>query len=46
MGTFRIVFSEDEFPIALSNLSETYAPLSPPRKPQPPGRDYVALDLL
>ena len=24
MGTFRLVFSEDEFPIALSNLSETY----------------------
>ena len=25
-GTFRLVFTEDEFPIALSNLSETYAP--------------------
>ena len=24
MGTFRLVFSEDEFPIALSNLSEAY----------------------
>ena len=25
-GTFRIVFSEDEFPAALSNLKEAYAP--------------------
>ena len=24
MGTFRLVFSEDEFPMALSNLSEAY----------------------